>query len=71
LNDDDDDDDNDDNDNVSIKSFRVVMFIVGFVVCISAYTILLRHAHTLRALRRHCSQIYLYSQQMQHENRRK
>ena len=48
MNDDDDDDDdddnnddndNDDNDNVSIKSFRVVMFTICFVVCISAYTI--------------------------------
>jgi len=60
LNDDDDDDDNDDNDNVSIKSFRVVMFTVCFVVCISAYTITSRartHARTLRAVRRHCSQM--------------
>jgi len=51
LNDDDDDDDNDDNDNVSIKSFRVVVFTVCFIVCISAYTITARartHAHYAR-----------------------
>jgi len=49
LNDDDDDDDNDDNDNVSINSFRVVMFTVCFVVCISAY----RPTITSRAARTH------------------
>jgi len=46
--------------NVSIESLRVVMFTVCFVVCISAYTITAQartHACTLRALRRHCSQI--------------